>query len=370
MNGRAFAMALVALLGAQAVLAAPDPLELEAALEPIRAKHGLPALAGAIVTTRGLVAAATGVRKRGTTVKATAADQWHLGSDTKAMTAVLAARFVERGQLRWDSTLGEAFPDLAPRMQAPLRVANLLHLLSNRSGVAANLDWGRVAASAVGVRDQRVLAVTLAGSSPPAFTPGSGYLYSNLGFVVAGAMLERTARDSWEQLMKLHVFEPLGMRGCGFGGTGTPGQLDQPWGHLGDGRAVDRNGPDMDNRPVMGPAGTVHCTFEGWAAFVGDQLRGARGEAALLRTETYRRLHSPPFGGDYALGWIAVERGWAGGTALTHAGSNTMNYAVAWLAPRRGFAVLVATNQAGPQAERGADEAAGALIGLHQRGPR
>lgn len=370
-NTPPFVTVAAALLLAAPWIAAPaaNDAEIAATLEPIRAKHNLPALAGAIVTTRGLAAAgATGMRKRGSTTAATAQDKWHLGSNTKAMTAVLVARFVERGQLRWDHTVGESFPELHAAMQAQVRTASLLHLLANRAGVAPNLDWGQISGAAHGVRDQRVLAVTRAGAAAPAFSPGAGYLYSNLGYVVAGAMLERAARDSWEGLLRLHVFQPLGMKSCGFGGVGTPGQLDQPWGHHDDGRAAERNGPDADNRPVLGPAGTVHCTLADWASFVADQLRGARGETALLKLESYRRLHAPPFGSDYALGWGTASRDWAGGTALTHNGSNTTNYSVAWLAPRHGFAVLLVTNQAGPRAAAGTDEAAGALIRLHQRG--
>ena len=67
-------------------------------------------------------------------------------------------------------------------------------------------------------------------------------------------------------------------------------------------------------------------TIDGWARFVADQLRGARGEAGLLKPETYKILHTPPFGGDYALGWATAEREWGGGRVLTHNGSNTMNF--------------------------------------------
>ena len=348
-------------------LAVPDAAQVSAALNPIRAKNDLPALAGAIVTADGtFVAGATGLRKRGVMTPATAQDRWHIGSNTKAMTATLAARFVERGRLRWESTLGERFPELAGAMQPAARGITLLQLVSNRSGLPVNPDWWQIHNSVAGVRDQRLRALAFAGSAPLAFAPGTGFLYSNLGFAVAGAMIEREARDSWEELMKLHVFAPLGMKGCGFGGVGTPGQVDQPWGHLADGRAVDRNGPAVDNAPALGPAGTVHCTLESWAAFVADHLRGSRGEKALLSPDSYKRLHAPP-AGDYALGWGTAQRDWAGGPVLTHNGSNTMNYSVAWLAPKRGFAVLVVANQAGPRAERGADEAASALIQLQAK---
>src|SRR5262249_17340610 len=146
---------------------------------------------------------------------------------------------------------------------------------------------------------------------------------------------------------------------------GTEGQIDQPWPHNAAGQPLPTNGPRVDNPEVMGPAGTVHCSLADWAKFIADQLASLEGRGELFRPEIYTRLHTPPFGGDYAFGWLVTERPWGGGTVYTHAGSNTMNYAVVWMAPRRDFAVLVTTNQGGPDAAQGTDEAAAALIRLH-----
>jgi CubicO group peptidase (beta-lactamase class C family) len=121
----------------------------------------------------------------------------------------------------------------------------------------------------------------------------------------------------------------------------------------------------------MAPAGTIHMTIEDWAKFVALHLRGeksgwtnAAGET-LLPAEAFAKLHMPPEGGDYACGWIAAKQPWAGGKALTHAGSNTMWYCTTWLAPERGFAFLVATNQGGAKAAKGCNAAIGALIQEH-----
>jgi hypothetical protein len=63
------------------------------------------------------------------------------------------------------------------------------------------------------------------------------------------------------------------------------------------------------------------------------------------------------------MGWIIAEgQPWAGGPALTHAGSNTMWMAVAWLAPAKDFAVLISCNQANAEA---CNDAALALITDH-----
>ena len=95
----------------------------------------------------------------------------------------------------------------------------------------------------------------------------------------------------------------------------------------------------MDNFEVMGPAGTLHCSIADWAKFIADQLCGAEGKPALLKPETYTKLHTAtPPEGDYALGWMIRDRGWGGGKVLSHSGSNTMNYAIVWVAPKRNFA--------------------------------
>jgi CubicO group peptidase (beta-lactamase class C family) len=333
-------------------------------LAPIREKHGVPAMAAALVTSTGLVTAGVvGTRKRGTEIATTLNDQWHLGSDTKAMTATLVGKLVEKGSLRWESTLGEVFPDLAAGFHPEARTITVLQLLSHRSGLKPNPDL--MAYGGTDGAKERLRVVKDELSKAPQHKPGAHYEYSNLGYAIAGAITERITGKSWEQAMRDEVFGPLGMTSVGFGGTGTPGQVDQPWGHHPNGQPVEGNGPTMDNPPMLSPAGRVHCTIQDWARFIGDQLRGARGEPALLQAATYQKLHTPPFGGEYALGWLVVERDWGGGTVLNHGGDNTMNCANVWVAPRRDFAVLVCVNQSGDTAFQASDEAVGAVIKLH-----
>jgi CubicO group peptidase (beta-lactamase class C family) len=339
------------------------------ALKPIRQKFNVPAMAAAVVTSDGIkFAGAVGVRKRGSEVPVGLDDLWHLGSDTKAMTSTLIARLVERGQLRWDSTLAEIFPDLAPQMNPEFQKVTLLQLLSHRAGLPENLDLA--AYSGDDVQAVRLRAVREYLARKPEAKPGSSFAYSNLGDIVAGAIVEKVTGQPWERAITDEVFKPLQMNSAGFGGTGTPGQIDQPWPHTDDGQPTAENGPDMDNPPVMGPAGRVHCSIQDWARFVQDQLRGARGEPALLKPETYPKLQTPPFGDDYALGWIVAQRGWGGGTVLNHGGDNTMNFANVWVAPKKNFAILVCVNQSGDTAFRASDEAVGDLIKLLQSRPK
>jgi CubicO group peptidase (beta-lactamase class C family) len=340
----------------------PKVADIADLLEPIRQKHNVPAICAAVVNSDGIIAVgAVGVRRRGDTAPVTSDDLWHLGSDTKAMTAAVVARLVEQKKVRWTSTLAELFPDLADRIHPQLKGVTVLQLLSHHAGLTENLNW-RSFASRGDIRRQRRAVLEQALTEKPKYTPGTQAHYSNLGYVVAGIAIERISGKSWEDQIQESLFKPLGMTTAGFGGVGTPGQLDQPWGHRADGSPVEGSGPDMDNALVMAPAGCVHAGITDWAKFIIDQLRGGMGKSALMIPDTYRTLHTPPFGDDHALGWLAVERDWGGGMVLNHTGSNTMNYANTWIAPSRDFAVLVCINQGGDTAFAASDEVVAALI--------
>jgi CubicO group peptidase (beta-lactamase class C family) len=331
-------------------------------LKPIREKFHVPAMAAALVTSEGVqYVGAVGVRKRGTEVPVTLDDQWHLGSDGKAMTATLVARLVERGQLKWETTLGEVFTDFAPQMNPDFKNVTLLQLLSHHAGLPANLTLLKYLGDDAPALRLRAARAELA--KKPESAPGSTFKYSNLGYIIVAAVVEKTIGKSWENAITTEVFEPLQMKSAGFGGMGTPGKIDQPWPHTANGKATGENGPAMDNPPVMGPAGRIHCTIQDWAKFIQDQIRGELGKPALLKPETYKKLHTPPFDGDYALGWMCAERPWGGGKVLNHAGDNTMNFANVWVAPLKDFAILTCVNQSGAFAAT--DEATGALIKLH-----
>lgn len=325
-------------------------------LEGIRAQYDLPGLGAAIVTLEGCRSlAVTGVRKKGTAPEATPADLWHLGSNTKAMTSTLAAIAVAEGKLRWDSTLGEVFPRQRDLKKSPLAAATLTHLLSHWSGLPANASWGLLRAGGAGKeRAQRDKALEMAARLPDLPAPGTRHEYSNFGYVLAGHLLEEVWNASWEDLMRRRLFTPLGIRGGGFGGTGTPGKVDQP---------MPQNGPQTDNPAVLGPAGTAHMALEDWGRFIAAHLAGRAGKGTLLKdAAAWEHLHTPTqAGADYAYGWIAVERPW-GGKVLSHAGSNTMNRSVAWLAPEKGFAVIACTNTGAETATKALDDVAGLLI--------
>jgi CubicO group peptidase (beta-lactamase class C family) len=125
MMNRRFCLGFLALaLAPKPVLASEEAHNLSSDLELVRAKSSLPALAAAVVRKGALIASGvTGVRAHGSDIQATINDRFHIGSDTKAMTAILAGILVDEGKLQWTSTIGDVLGRKIPRL--PSRFAEI-----------------------------------------------------------------------------------------------------------------------------------------------------------------------------------------------------------------------------------------------------
>lgn len=343
-----------------------------ALLLDVRQRHNLIGLAGAIVTSSGLVdVGAAGTRALGSPVPVTIHDKWHLGSITKSMTSTVVGLLVEEGVLDWATTLEEVFDDFA-NIHLDLRPVPIESILAHRGGFTNDLSqfstWTEMLTSTDALTVQRRAFAEEVLATDPEFPPLQTFHYSNVGYMIAGAAIEAVAEQQWETLIRASLFAPLGMDDTGFGAPGVRDAMDQPRGHLGQDTGRVPLEPD-DPRAYLprgiGPAGTVHATMQDLGRYVAMHLAGEQGRPDLLRAKTIRRLHTPAEGFSYASGWAVTDRDWAGGRTLVHSGSNLRWYAVVWMAPERDFAVMVATNQGGEDAFEGTDEAAGRLIQMY-----
>ena len=339
-------------------------------LNDVRTRANLPAIA-ALVQIDGQVAAksAVGVRAVGHPEPVTTQDLWHLGSNTKAMTATLIARLVEQGYLGYGDTMAKVFPGVAARMDPAMHDVTVAQLLTHTSGLPSLSTpeqlpaFEAVIRAERGLRSQRAaLAVYYLGRKPA--TQVGEFAYSNLGYAILGAVAEERTGRSWEELIRSEVWRPLGIRSGGFGPPGKSGRFDQPLGHdMKDGKwvSLDPEARDSDNPAAIGPAGTVHMTLDDWMLFAQDQLEGERGTGGkLLKTEGYRRLHTPATR-NYAMGWGVLRAADGSNTVLTHMGSNGYWVADVRIFPKHNLILLIATNAGGDVAEKADKDIARAL---------
>ncbi len=297
-----------------------------------------PGMIAAITTHEGVVAiGAAGVRKAGAGIKINENDLVHLGSCTKVMTSTMIATLVAEGKLRWEMKLIEAIPELKKIIHSDYHKITLWQLLTHRAGIVKNpADWGAFGDQEIKERRLSIIKENL--KNTPGLKPGE-FHYSNFGYMIAGCMAEKITGLSWESLIKKRLFDPLGMSSASFGAPNTHDKIDQPWGHSNSWSGNKWQPDQTDNSEALGPAGRVHCNIEDWAKFLSLFLTD---ENLVLDKKYLNKLMTPI--GFYAGGWGVVEQKWAGGTILTHNGSNGIWYASVTVAPKLNRTYIVVTN--------------------------
>ncbi|HYC69374.1 serine hydrolase domain-containing protein [Brevundimonas sp.] len=337
------------LIGATAMAGAARPAWAretpDAVLDAVFEDDAPPALAAGIIGRDGLRwSGVRGVRRRGSADAATLQDRWHLGSNTKAMTAAVYGRLVDRGLSRWNRPMTDIFPEIT--VHPAWMGVTVDQLMSHRAGLRdEDLLSREVLSAARGdarpLVEQRLDRVRAALTAAPGGTAGT-FAYANINFVLAGAAIERISGAPWEAAMQAELFGPLGISTGGFGAPSG----DQPWGHQTLGPVMTPLDPVLnpDNPPLMGPAGTAHMSLPDYARFLGLFL--TRG-GEVLTPATVERLTTPGVGAGraYALGWAVERMDWAAGPVLLHEGSNTLWHAIAVLDPAGGVGYLALSNE-------------------------
>jgi len=337
------------------------PYNIKSLLESVRSKYDLPAMGAAVVLKKGVISLdVTGIRQNGLAIPVEKSDAWHIGSDTKAMTATLFGIFVEKYPFtfNWNSKLVDIYPEYKNTMKPAYKDVTIKMLLSHTAGLPANQsEEENIMLNAKGIsrpiKRQKLLKSLI--HRDPSYPPGSKWQYSNVGYVMVGAILEKNSGKSWEEMMETELFGPLGMKSASFGPPGksltsTFYKPDQPRGHIdkpGTGSIKYIRKPTYyENCIVCGPAGTVHSNLNDWAKFIRLHLNGYQGNLKL-NDDTIDILHAPffPMLSNYGGGWRIISKG-----TLSHVGSDGKWYARAYVNTKKGFGVLVTTNVGGSEA--------------------
>lgn len=343
------------------------PLDISQELESIRERQNVPGLIAALVVGDRIVAQGVcGERKAGSGIPLTLDDKLHLGSCTKAMTATMIATLVAEERLTWETAPTDVWRTLSRSLHPDFKDVTMETLLAHRSGLSKDVAWWNLPGKTP--RAQRAQLVREVFSKEAEAASGE-YLYSNLGYAMAGAMAERLTGKGWQELMKDRLFDPLDMNSAGFGPPSENEATDQPWGHRVTAEGLEA--VQIDNAPSLGPAGTVHMSIADWAKFASLHLKSHPQRADVLTDEEIEAIHQPyPESKDpaYGFGWITTRRGWGGGTVLTHTGSNTTWHATIWVAPQRNLALLAVTNTGAENAHQTCDETITKLLQIWRAG--
>jgi len=282
-------------------------------------KYKLPACASAVMEKGRLTAlGVAGVRRVDRGALATTDDLWQLGSCTKSMTAVLTGLLVDAGKLRWEMPVSDAFP--SGECDPAWKKTTVWDLVTHQSGLGEIWLPDEVRISGHNTpREQRIAFARSVLQRPMSGPPGK-FAYSNAGYAILGAMLERATDEDYGQLLRKYLFTPLALRSAGFGPPATPGRIDQPWGHR---RISDRLFPmnpwtDRQFPPLLAPAAAVHMSITDFVRYAAWQ---SVGNPALMKAETFAKLRTAPAGSSYSGGVWRSELPGIGGEALCHTGT-------------------------------------------------
>ncbi len=277
------------------------------------------------------------------TSRPVAADaQWHIGSITKSFTAALIMRLVDRKILSLDEPIEAYLPADRGHMHTHWRVLTLRQLLSHTSGLPANApmaDFSRRSNKNLHSLRRNVLAPLW---NSPLPNPSDAYLYSNLGYVLAGFITEEVSGRSWEELVRDELAAPLGLRSLGFG---APDKDGAPWGHRDlflFKRKISPQAEITDNPPWLGPAGTIHLNLTDLVRWGQAHIAACKGESDHFLSAASCREMREIAAENYGLGWVIETDKDA--PYIWHNGSNSMWYAKLVILQERDLVLVAATN--------------------------
>jgi len=236
-----------------------------------------------------------------------------IGSITKQFTGAALVKLEAMGKISFQDPIGRYFQ----RVPDDKTGITLHQLLTHTAGFPGAIGDDREKIS----RDpfvRRALAVKLA------FPPGEGYHYSNVGYSLAAAILEKVTGQTYEEFLRRHLLLPAGLRHTGYGSPDWRG-YEVVTGYRGDRRW------GKPTEILWGDAGPGwHLQGNGGIlSTVDDMLRW--GEALLgerLFTDDEKKTYLSPYvaegpGADsyYAYGWVRMKSR-RGTDVITHNGGN------------------------------------------------
>ena len=318
--------------------------------DSVRKAYHVPELSYALVSsTKVIEVQALGVTKINTTRRASLHDKFRIGSNTKSVTAFIAALLVKEKKISWNTRFFDLFPELKKGSDPAHEQLTLLDLLSMRTRLYSytytypqpeQKDFH-------GDETQQRYEFTAWFLKQPALTDTASIHFSNLGYVAAGLMLEKVSGKPYKQLVR-----ELGKKLDIDFNFGQPNSLDslQPWGHN---KYLVPEPPD-DNYKLnwLLAAGNIQVSLPDYIKFIQLQLQGLKGQSSLLTADEFYFLH---YGlPDFSVGWFwATDK--QGHAWSNHRGNPGTFLTQVTLCKDKDLAILVFMNAQTPESETAID---------------
>jgi CubicO group peptidase (beta-lactamase class C family) len=287
------------------------------------------------------------------------ASKFNIGSCGKSFTALLAATFVEEGSLSWETKISDVFSDML--IHKDFNDITLRQLLSHTAGIRhfwSDEDVFEVDEVIPGLQgsavQKRWIFTEWNLSQKPYFETGT-HQYSNAGYVIVAAILEKISGKSFEQLMQDRVFNPLNLKSAAFGYAYLR-DATQPHRHMrryvgGMGIELNSDSRILDN--LFNPSGNISLTIEDFSKYVIFYIKALKGEETRIDYHLVQDLFKPVVetdkGNQVGMGWQIIYID--GVKTYGHTGADGTSRSAMAIDPATNKAVVFATNIGDDQAE-------------------
>ena len=335
---------------------APQAQTIDDQIEQIRQAHEIPQLTYAVITQDSILSLGTSGTHKSTDTRnnASLVDYFHLGSNSKAITAFIAATLVQKGLISWDTTYFDLYPEAKKQAKPEYYKATLADFLSHRAGVHAYTNGTeRLALPPFsGTKQQQRTAFSQFVLTQDPVETKEPYFYSNAGYSIAASMLEKVTNKSWETLVQEILGDELHLNYV----IGWPNRNleDQPWGHaLSEGELTPVPPTFEYNLSLIEPAGDLSMTVFSYIKYIQLNLAGLSGANNVLSAALYRDLFSTKH--PYSLGWVVTKK--SKQLQYEHAGSDGTFFSYCLIDTTSHKAYILLANSGTPLAQEGVAQA-------------
>ena len=273
------------------------------------------------------------------------ATPFRMASITKTFTATAILQLRDAGKLRLDDPVVNYLPWFNIKQsytdQPPITIRQLLTHTSGLPREAAFPYW-----TDHNFPTMEQIKATLA-TQETIYPPATRIKYSNLGLSLAGEIVAAVSGESYENYIRSHILEPLGMTGSAvIPDESYKRSLVTPYGHRLEGSSHEVE--EYTETKGIAAAASLASTVTDLANYVSLQFReNDNAETAVVKGSTLKEMHrvqflEPSWSSGWGLGWSVWQRN--GKTINGHAGWVGGNRTQIMFIPEDKIGVIILTN--------------------------
>jgi CubicO group peptidase (beta-lactamase class C family) len=180
---------------------------------------------------------------------------FNIGSLNKQFTEEMIHQLVKENKLKYDDKLSSYLKLYSAKNGLKITIRQLLDMTAGLGDYLINPEFRKIADKDFTLAE----LINIIKSEPLLFEPGKETRYSNSGYVVLGAVIEKITGKSYEDNLRERIIEPLGLQNIYYSKLEKEKQKDRAFGTMID---FEGNKKSFDNIANSTPAGGIYSTVE------------------------------------------------------------------------------------------------------------